>query len=359
MKPNILVARMMFPTAPARLFDRRSVRSRFPRIVRLLGLVALSLTTSVFGQPVVESISGEATQGSTIRIYGKNFSYPNRTISIKANSKTFKLSTGGSWSELSSEDELWHQKGSAWATALEPYDAGREFSNAYRGTGKAYSGWLNPLQDAGLKTIYVTWLFKPSEDPHHSRGSNKFIRVWDDSDGKHTRIAWTQMHLNYNAGPSWPNWSGTVGQWNRMEFWVDSNAGVIEARTNGVTIHHVTDFQKKETPKGLNVKLIGFDPSVTAPYAEMTFLIDGLYVSSTQARVLISDKATWAEAQIHAQIQLATDWSDREIVAVVDLDPVGNQDFRYLYVTDSFGSTNADGFDICTECPASPDAKVE
>lgn len=351
----------MIPTvSPRRVLDHRTIPSRYLVIAGLLGLFALSHAASAYGQPIVDSIVGDARQGSKIRIYGKNFSNPDRSVSIKANSKISQLSTGGSWDELSSEDELWDRKGSAWATALEPYDASWGFRNAYRGTGKAYNGWLSPLQDAALKTIYVTWLFRPSEDPNHSRGSNKFIRIWDESDGLHTRISWTQMHMTYGTGTvSWPSWGGAVGQWNRMEIWVDANAGMIEARTNGVTVHRISDFQKSDTPKGLNIKLIGFDPSVTTPYEGLEFQIDGLYVSSTQARVLISDKPTWAEARIDAQVQLATDWTDSEITAVVDLDSLESQYFRYLYVTDKLGLTNADGFDICPECPVSPEATVE
>lgn len=350
---------MKFLDVPARPFLRNRIALSLSRFALLLGLVVMSLTTRAYGQPVVESVVGEPAQGSTIRIYGKNFSNPDRTVSIKANSKIFKLSKGNSWSELSAEDALWDQKGSSWASSLEPYDAGGEFTNAFRGKGKAYNGWMTHLQDAGLKTIYVTWLFRPSEDPHHSGGSNKFIRIWDESDGKHTRISWTPMHMTYGGPSSWPDWRGTVGQWNRMEIWVDANTGVIEARTNGVTVHHVRDFEKAATSKGLNIKLIGFDPSVTAPYSEMEFLIDGIYVSSTQARVVISDKATWTEARINAQTQLATDWSDTEIIAVVDLDALANQEPQYLYVTDEFGSTNAVGHPFCTECPVPPDAAVE
>jgi hypothetical protein len=213
-----------------------------------------------------------------------------------------------------------------------------------------------PLQGQTNNSIYVSWFFNPSESPSDAGGSNKFIRIWDHGSGDYTRISWTQMHMTYEGqpSPSWSHWGGGKNTWNHLEIWVDGAEGVIQARTNGKLIHDISDFKKSPIDEGLNIKLIGFDPSIPAKYSTLKFMLDDLYVSTSRARVVLSESATWDAARANGKPQLVKSWSNEEIS--FELQPRTGQQVEelYLFVVDSNGEANSQGFPLCPQCPNPP-----
>jgi hypothetical protein len=156
------------------------------------------------------------------------------------------------------------------------------------------------------------------------------------------------------SSPSWANWGGNSNTWNHLEIWVDGASGVIETRTNGQLIHNISDFKKSPIDEGLNIKLVGFDPSIAENYSTLTFTLDELYVSTSRARVVVSESATWDVARRTGKPQLIKSWSSDEIS--FELQPQTGQQAEnlYLYVIDSSGEANHQGFPLCLQCPNPP-----
>lgn len=73
--------------------------------------------------------------------------------------------------------------------------------------------------------------------------------------------------------------------------------------------------------------------------------VDDIYFDNTRARVEICSASTWA-ARTHCEIQRPTAWSDTEVTIVTNQGDLGALDGggRYIYVVDSSGGVNSDGF---------------
>lgn len=323
-----------------------------------LALAASLSSMYVFAAPAIQAVEGNLLPGSEIKIIGKSFSTAHRVFDLKDSSDQYSILSLSKMLSASSTDELWMTEGSPWATPLLPVetDDGNRSGYIYQGRGKTYNQYLRPLDAEKNDTLYVSWLYKPSESPGHSGGSNKFIRVWDNHNGEGTRISWTGMHMTYSGytKASWAGWSGQVNNWNRMELWVDGPSGRIEAKINGKVVHNVDDFVKVPNGIGLNVKLLGFDPSKADPYADMVTQIDDLYVSTTPARVIISDQPKWSDALIEGEALIPSSWTESEIVLPLNPDNQMLSRKAYVYVVDKDGIANAEGYEICGSCPKPP-----
>ncbi|MAL99302.1 MAG: hypothetical protein CL583_12740 [Alteromonadaceae bacterium] len=333
-------------------------------VFRKVSVLALALSAfgsaSAFAVPTISDVSGQLLQGATLTVSGQGFTNADVDLAIKHGNGRSNYSLFGDEPSLLNildpRRALWMATGSSWADPLWPAllsakeDPIKNY--VYAGIGKTYNSWLAPLNNIRNKRLYVSWQYVPSESPGHSGGSNKFIRVWDNHSGTDTRISWTQMHMTYSgmARPSWERWSGTPGQWNHMELWVDGVKGEIVASVNGEVAHRVTDFKKVDQGLGLNLKLLGFDPSNSRPYTNMMTVVDKIYAATSRARVMVSDEPKWVDARHTGEVQLLKSWTPSEIRVNLDVSDIGVSKARYLYVVDENGTANAAGFRLCAGC---------
>jgi hypothetical protein len=72
---------------------------------------------------------------------------------------------------------------------------------------------------------------------------------------------------------------------------------------------------------------------------------DEIYVDRTQARIELGNAATWA-GSTHFEIQIPTDWSSTAVTFRVSQGTAANGETAYLYVIDSAGNVNADGYPV-------------
>jgi hypothetical protein len=338
----------------------RKIFMSCPSSAKVLSVTMLSLVWSLplpaTAAPEISSASGIEGIGFDVTISGSAFGGKNSSFNLSENANQYTYTSGYQALSGLSQDSLWGTKGSPWATPLITKTEDSTGNHFYFGETKSYNSWIEPLQGQANNSIYVSWFFNPSQSPSAAGGSNKFIRIWDHSSGDYTRISWTQMHMTYEGtpSPSWSNWGGSENTWNHLEIWVDGTEGVIQARTNGKLIHDISDFQKSPIDEGLNIKLIGFDPSIPAGYSALKFMLDDLYVSTSRARVVLSESATWDAARANGKPQLTKSWSNEEIS--FELQPRTGQRIEelYLFVVDSSGKANSQGFPLCPQCPNPP-----
>ena len=81
-----------------------------------------------------------------------------------------------------------------------------------------------------------------------------------------------------------------------------------------------------------------------------TFGLDDIYVDNTWARVMIGNAPTWAASTVH-DIEIPTAWSASSITVSLHNDSSPNFNGAYLYVFDSNGNVNANGYPLCSNCP--------
>lgn len=338
------------------------------KVARAATLTAI--TPFALAAPNITSSDYDDT-GNTLTLFGSGFGNPGFKFAFLESVDSSRLSSGGRITEYSYES-IWDQYGTAWAKPLVPKGMegpAPQTNNQlyYGGPGKADNSYIKPVEEQESRALYVSWNYRPSMDPNQAGGSNKFIRIWDDHSGTHTRISWTQMHLTYVAkdvagsdGVSWSNWSGNVNEWNLLEIFVDSDAGTIGAWTNGKRVHNITNYTKSPISDGLGVRLLGFDASVETPYVSMEIYIDNLYVSNTPAKVVLSTKPTWDTSILSTSIaQLPIKWTDSTITLALDQNNF-TEDF-YIYVLDENRLVNREGYPLsgCAKCPLSPTLTIE
>lgn len=75
------------------------------------------------------------------------------------------------------------------------------------------------------------------------------------------------------------------------------------------------------------------------------FNIDDCYLDNTFARVMVGDATTWAGCA-KKEICIPSAWSSTEITATLRHDAFADDATVYLYVVDSGGNVNSDGFEI-------------
>lgn len=339
-------------------------------------LGALLIAHSVIADP---SITKASIATDTIVIDGANFGDNNPMVFWDDVSDQFKINNTSGQEVPITDQFKWGQNASQFAfpmsffkpstdstASLSAKNPTKSQKNGPYYFGAGHSSYLGKpkLSDpnAVSKELYVSWWYRPSIDPRDQGGSNKFIRVWDNEDGKGTRISWTQMHLTcIDSGTenqvSWATWNGDIGKWNHHEFYINLNPGKekIVARVNGKVLHDITNCTKdtalyKDAP--LFVGLIGFDHGSGA-YTTMETSIDDIYIGKLQARVVVSKSPTWSNASANEVLPIKS-WTNNKIeaglISLTSNERVSHN--TYVYVVDENGLVNANGIKLqCPSCP--------
>lgn len=337
------------------------MKIKYSMMTRLILLLSVtSIPVLAHGAPEIRGVSADQADGDTLVITGSDFSSAEFPIILDTVDRWRVTQQNNTYSTLSAS-ELWSEEGSAWASPLEvvsgPGPFGEADNTLYYGKKKSYNRYFSPFKDENNRSLYVSWWFKPTQHPDSDGGSNKFIRIWDEDGGENTRISWTNMHLTYSAedlgigGVDWKPWSGDPNRWNLMEIYVNADNNIIKTWVNGDLLHDVKDFRKSPIDKGLNAKLIGFDPSVSDPYKNLEFNIDNVYVAKTPARVVASEFKSWDLAKKDHRTLFPIMWTSNEINVKSEALLKDDQVY-FLYVIDKTGAANSRGVSLCPKCPS-------
>ncbi|MDP3229156.1 MAG: fibronectin type III domain-containing protein [Acidovorax sp.] len=240
-----------------------------------------------------------------------------------------------------------------------------EVGVVYAGVGPkpilSYPEYNGPART--FNKMYVSWWYKPSISPGAEGASNKFVRFWDDGNGKGTRVSWTQMHLtctvpvDYEPEVSWGTWwenGGIAGKWNRHEVELDLSVPRVRNWVNGVAGHnHPCVKHPAYSEKPIALGLIGFDHGgydngggdKGYNYQTMKTSIDDIYISNSPARVELSDSPTWSGAG-QREVLPVKSWAPTKIELGQVRGVLKATTKLYVYVVAPNGSVNANGIPL-------------
>ncbi|WP_123635436.1 hypothetical protein [Marinobacter sp. R17] len=333
--------------------------------VVLSGLL-IAQSYQIYAAPQITSVANSDSSPNKITVSGSGFTEENQKVllfDLVSNRDLYSNLSSGT--EITSSNTAWGDvSGTNWGRT--PPKFVKSGNLRYNGAVGAYQGAVSflekpkALSGLGLNKLYVSWYFHP-DYLVDSGEANKYIRIWDRLDGLGTRISWTTMHityeareLNYSPPADWVATRAPANQWNHFEIYVDAEKNLIEAKMNGDIKHRVTDFRKSSDTEGLTVGLVGFDPVDNDKYAGTEFRMSDIYISNSRARIEVSDSPTY-DPTSHRELLPYDSWSNGGIVA--ELTPAAqDMDTMYLYVIDSNGDANKEGFPItgCEKCPSPP-----
>lgn len=314
-------------------------------------ICALTISGATYAAPLV---SEALLEDQLIKISGKSFGTDNPMLFW--DDVEPEPSQLGRVVEISAQTR-WKANTSKWGApftyAISEGGKAPQEKYSYYGEGhKNFLGSPKHAQPEEIKNqLFVSWWYKPSLHPHSEGGSNKFIRVWDSSDGHGTRISWTQMHFTCGEVATWGQWNGDVGKWNHHAIYIDLKNENVKTWVNGALVHDGKcnkSSEHKNLP--LYVGLIGFDHGSNA-YKSMTTSIEDIYIGKSQARVEISNSERWSSVMLKEILPIES-WSDNEIIAKTFNSKVGLSSNTYVYVIDKDGNVNKYGAKLdCRQCP--------
>lgn len=310
----------------------------------LLSNVAITITGTGFGEPTAKPILYDMVDNKTI------------------------YESIASGTEVTVQNSPWNEV-SEYIYSRTPPKIVKEGDLRYPEAVATYEGAVSfvgkpdGLSNINASKIYVSWYFRPSNEIGANE-ANKFIRIWDRLDGEGLRLSWTSMHmtypvvdLDYIPPTSWGSTLPTPNVWSHFEIYANAEKGTIEAKVNGSVKHQVTDFRKSNSPNGLTIGLIGFDPVDNNKYATTKFRFKDIYVSTSQARIEISESKTW-DPKSKREILSFTTWTNTKIEANFNSAADALSE-KYIYVIDENGNVNSQGFPLeCDQCPAPPKSVI-
>ena len=220
-------------------------------------------------------------------------------------------------------------------------------------------GFMDDDPDA----FYVNWWVRSTiAQSAWSQSSSKILRACASEQTSYSDVADTRMSLwgsalliVTGANPLtsenvWNSLSLQPNEWHNMEAVFDnrqvdgweSRGGRVTVKRDGYAVHDTT-FGGQHGVAELYV--IGFDPSVTAPYESDVFEFGEVYIDTTQARVVVAN-ASDLMAATHTEVQIPVSWTESLITVTANAGTFSAGEQLYFFVYDRAGRRNQMGFPV-------------
>jgi hypothetical protein len=328
----------------------------------------------VFAAPAISGVSGKVSNNAPITVSGSGFG----TKSTAAPIKFDNFENGINGATLSSRDPSWQ----VYA------DTGKLYSNITAHSGSLSVG--NHITNGeSFNTNYFTYTPSSTEmyitywytTTNADSGDNTIIKLprinsstAAGGGGIYNGPGNTSLGGTYNIGANsgpymaynngaeseawWPTWGSNElafpprNTWHRVEMYKKLSTpgvgngrafikifNVAEADTGNVAITRSAGYSFL-----LDTVFMGLADGAAQNHDYYMYL-DDMYIDSTQARIEICNTNTWA-ARTHCEIQPATAWSASSIIIKVNRGSFGPSDAGFLYIVDSTGVVNINGYAI-------------
>jgi hypothetical protein len=127
-----------------------------------------------------------------------------------------------------------------------------------------------------------------------------------------------------------------------MEAYFDNSARTWDVRVDNVSHGSTTNYNCSFAPN--YVWKVGVDSGGNSPQAQTSY-IDDIYIDNTFQHVVIGNASTYS-ASTHFEVQPPTSWSATSAAVTVNQGSFANGASAYLYVKDSTGAVNSNGYSI-------------
>lgn len=352
----------------------------------LSATMILQLTGEAFAAPSISSASGEFSHGERVTLNGTGLGNRPDFNDIDDTWKghrymNFRFTdfSAGTFPSQSSynnnprqSDGFYPQRSGAWWSSwsnegLSVENGGPSRSGKYlkrrqlSGTSEigGASVWMPGAADA-YGDLLISASFMMSATGNRQQ-SGKAFRVWGDTSAGSIYITSGGGGYSLRGDGSVENCSGgfngdgiewgdgphefQLGNWDRVTLEFDKSSGLITAYINGEYQWankwwcnfglggHTIDF-----PNMLDDQSRGYGNDGSYNYAD-------IYIDFSQARVVLGDKSSYSSSS-KRELQLPIQWSSTSIAFALNAGEFSNGQTVYLYVMDSNGSVNQQGFPI-------------
>lgn len=332
-------------------------------------ILSLLFAASCYATPGVTSVTGTFTDGAAITIGGSSFG---------ANSLSFEwlgttIEAGTPNAEFSRTDWL---NGYAYSESIYATDQAHSGTKSLKaGPYNESSGYGGDLryngQTVGPDTdLFISWWVRRT---HSSTGQWKMLRIsdindvvdhtyeqvwfnWDNGNGSQlfTRSASTDCTQGGGTCDYDVNYYQGDDTWVRYDFYMHTSTAGGTDGSYTQTLYISGSAAQAQTKTGVqnwNESGHQYDWYIFQNWtgngiSTQTHWMDDIFIQSgTQARVEIGDASTWSSCT-HKEIQIPTAWATGEITATLNIGSFADDATVYLYVVDSDGVVNSEGYAI-------------
>lgn len=345
------------------------------------------LLLSCFGkngycQPTISKLSGTVFSGEAMTITGANFGENGPSVAVYDD---FEGGTLGQTVKTGT--------GSATAGQWDGYDGGLKvaYSNVSKYGGTQSLEILNTTITGGIRTklpsnnlevFYTFWAYVPTDkwwpgaisDTDWSPANWKIVWLKNDNNSTSTGAdMYVPAYLGHKGPPAYltalvsGNTLGSStsysvngrpnikrGEWFRLSAW-------IKGRTDGTGQVHLWELTSEGMQQRININNAN-TIRTGGPYYYNTFVLNGFaragannaiyfddaYVATginARARIEIGDNPAYDKCKVLSMF-VPTSWSDSVVTGKVNLSRFANETKAYLFVFDSNGVSNAEGFPV-------------
>jgi len=344
-------------------------------------LFLLIIPIRAVSAPSISTVSGIIEQGQTVTVSGSGFgahadNNTSRSYLIRA-WENFETGTADSIFTSNEGPELvtntslqkansnYAAKGYAWTTAQAYTDVWGQPQNTWKMYGfylslpakekKIFmSGWfMFPLGfDTGIR--YDTGVIDQTKfmmmTPVGETAGKTYFATRRDSVDIPVMTNTEDGDLAEGTDDPLFNYS-PMGEWHRFDMYIDltkpDGQKIHNWYVDGKKLSRVNEFYVSDAViDGFNyLSWLGYQFTGDDIYTWFQYM-DDAYVDLTQARVEISEYATWSDTVQHQkEIQIPTTWSDTEITVSANLGQFAPGETAYVYVIDDSGLVSG-GYEI-------------
>jgi hypothetical protein len=342
----------------------------------LLTILILLLSTDVWATPAVTGVSGTISDGSSVTITGSGFgtkSVAKPLIWANFDSGSLNPSSLGVMTSWTGNNGLSlntnNQPPNSTYTVYGEYGGGQE--------GPDFRIDYNYYQK-----IYV--FFKRYRDFAPPNPLNlKFFRIWPVSGGA-TNNFFAAFLTNAdpnrvgrcyteNTGEDYSDsYQGSVyteDVWQTEEFqWsqnsaVNASDGTWQFWRDGISVQDRNDLRGRSSAQQGNITRLytdnyaGGSGGIYLPPNGSRVYMDDVYVDNTWSRVIIGNSNTLS-GSTQREIQIPSAWSDSSVSVTLNQGSFSDLNSVYLYIVDSNGAVNANGYLLTGGGPPPPTIKL-
>ncbi len=320
----------------------------------------ISFNVAQAGIPAISSVSGDISNGQTVTISGSGFGATGPDVILFDD-----FDTGANGQNLASSPQIgsWDRNDAPYATySNSQHHSGTQSAQAVHTPSLSWSNFN--VEFSSPSTLYGSFWFRVSS--FGGGGQYKLNQVHGDCNcgdfapGVMTGdmgAGWWKTYISYEDGSTsdqysanYPN-SPSANAWHHFE-WIgrQSSGGVsdgsVKIYIDGIKVTpSFMDSVKTRNSAGNSWYLFEFFTGLTNMASSVTTWIDDAYLSASWARIEICNANTNSGSS-HCEIQIPSSWSSDSITVTVNQGSFTSGQTAYLYVVDSTGSVNADGYPI-------------
>lgn len=347
--------------------------------------------SAVLSQPSVQGISGSTSHKGILTIEGSGFGSKSNASPVKYDDfelgSAGKSLAGGDWliSTNKGFDPVYSNKIVRTNSAL---SAQSHTQDAPSGDNYQYRCAFGIGDQDGIREIYINfwWYY---DGPSNSPGCVKFVRLYPNPTSPYSGPPNTYIdfdcdpysgllnsdditsldgHNSRWIGDAW-DWTRARGHWQHVQFYFKASDVGQENGTakmwvgNGdAPIRQVLNEEDNlltRTPAnpalwhsfwiGNYLSILGSEGcnghNCQEPNEVVSIFYDNVYIDYTQARIEVGDNPVYSDC-MHTEIQVPSAWDDNSVTIQLNQGSFSSGGTVYLYVVDSAGLVNSNGFPI-------------